>query len=291
MKIIIDPSLVWFDEKPETSEKFKYLYLVMDFIDKYLNVNILTSKETSCLLLTLIKDPFSEYRETTQRKNEIIQKIWSHLDDSAVELDDNIFKLENIKNSSSDKANELFCKKLNYAIKNNIECLLFLSLDNQKNVIKTTKNIKIVKHIYKEVGSNIAELFSQGNNINMNNFLQPTKENPLPNVELCKRYTQIRNELIMEGKTDVPIYLELGKEVAYRNGYEKDINLTKINNSAIREIFRKNIKNSWYLSTDVEHGAIEVCDEKGKHIDEYTYEGKAQNKKDISGKHDISLKK
>ena len=41
------------------------------------------------------------------------------------------------------------------------------------------------------------------------------------------------------------------------------------------------------MSTDVEHGAIEVCDEKGKHIDEYTYEGKAQNKKDITGKHDI----
>ena len=43
------------------------------------------------------------------------------------------------------------------------------------------------------------------------------------------------------------------------------------------------------MSTDVEHGAIEVCDEKGKHIDEYTYEGNAQNKKDITGKHDILL--
>lgn len=85
--------------------------------------------------------------------------------------------------------------------------------------------------------------------------------------------------------------MELGKEVAYRNGYEKDEYLTRINNSAIREIFKKHVKNSWYLSTDVESGAIEVCDEKGKHIDEYTYEGNAQGKTDTSGKHDIILKR
>ena len=29
------------------------------------------------------------------------------------------------------------------------------------------------------------------------------------------------------------------EEVAYRNGYKKDTYLTKINNSAIREIFKK----------------------------------------------------
>ena len=119
-----------------------------------------------------------------------------------------------------------------------------------------------MKHIYKEIGSYIAELFSQGRYINKKNFLQSSKENPLPNKKLCEGYTEIRNQLIKEGKADSSIYLELGKEVAYRNGYEKDIYLTKINNFAIREIFKKNVKNSWYLSTDIEHGAIEVCDEK-----------------------------
>ena len=291
MKIIIDPSLIWFNEKPEISEKFKYLYSVVNFIDKYLDAKILHSDETLQLLYKLNKDPFSEYRETRQQKTEIISKIWQHLDDATVELDDNQITLKNIKLSSSSKGNELFYKKLNYAIQNDVECLLFLSLDNHGYDEPIAENIKIVKHIYKEVGSCIAELFSQGKCINIKNFLQSTKGNPLPNKKLCEGYTEIRNQLIKEGKADISIYLELGKEVAYRNGYEKDIYLTKINNSAIREIFKKNIKDSWFLSTDVEHGAIEVCDENGKHIDEYTYEGNAQNKRDATGKHDILLKK
>lgn len=291
MKIIIDPSLIWFNEQPEISEKFRYLYSVVNFIDKYLDAKILYSEETLQLLQKLNKDPFSEYRETRQQKRDIISMIWKHLDDVTIELDDNKFTLKNMKLSSSDKGNELFGKKMNYAIQNDVECLLFLSLDNQEYNETIPENIKTVKHIYKEVGSYIAELFSQGKYINIKNFLQSTKENPLPNKKLCEGYTEIRNQLIKEGKADISIYLELGKEVAYRNGYEKDPYLTKINNSAIREIFKKNVKNSWYLSTDVEHGAIEVCDEKGKHIDEYTYEGNAQNKKDITGKHDIFLKR
>lgn len=291
MKIIIDPSLIWFNEQPEISEKFRYLYSVVNFIDKYLDAKILYSEETLQLLQKLNKDPFSEYRETRQQKRDIISMIWKHLDDVTIELDDNKFTLKNMKLSSSDKGNELFGKKMNYAIQNDVECLLFLSLDNQEYNETIPENIKTVKHIYKEVGSYIAELFSQGKYINIKNFLQSTKENPLPNKKLCEGYTEIRNQLIKEGKADISIYLELGKEVAYRNGYEKDSHLTKINNSAIREIFKKNVKNSWYLSTDVEHGAIEVCDEKGKHIDEYTYEGNAQNKKDITGKHDILLKR
>ena len=291
MKIIIDPSLIWFNEQPEISEKFRYLYSVVNFIDKYLDAKILYLEETLQLLQKLNKDPFSEYRETRQQKRDIISMIWKHLDDVTIELDDNKFTLKNMKLSSSDKGNELFSKKMNYAIQNDVECLLFLSLDNQEYNETIPENIKTVKHIYKEVGSYIAELFSQGKYINIKNFLQSTKENPLPNKKLCEGYTEIRNQLIKEGKADISIYLELGKEVAYRNGYEKDSYLTKINNSAIREIFKKNVKNSWYLSTDVEHGAIEVCDEKGKHIDEYTYEGNAQNKKDITGKHDILLKR
>lgn len=291
MKIIIDPSLIWFNEQPEINKKFKYLYLVVNFIDKYLNAKILYSDETLKLLQKLNKDPFSEYQATKQQKTEIIDKIWKHLDDLKIEVDDNKFVLENMKLSSSDKGNELFCKKMYYAVQNDVECLLFLSLDNQEYNETVPKNIKTVKHIYKEIGSYIAELFSQGRYINKKNFLQSSKENPLPNKKLCEGYTEIRNQLIKEGKADSSIYLELGKEVAYRNGYEKDIYLTKINNFAIREIFKKNVKNSWYLSTDIEHGAIEVCDEKGKHIDEYTYEGKAQNKKDPTGKHDILLKR
>ena len=81
MKIIIDPSLIWFNEQPEINKKFKYLYSVVNFIDKYLNAKILYSDETLKLLQKLNKDPFSEYQATKQQKTEIIDKIWKHLDD------------------------------------------------------------------------------------------------------------------------------------------------------------------------------------------------------------------
>lgn len=291
MKIIIDPSLIWFEEKSETNENFEYLYSVIGFIDDYLNAKIIYSNESIELLKILNRDPFSMYSQTRQRKNEIIRKIWQQLDDNNIELDNSEVQLNHIKLSSSNRANELFCKKLSYIIKNNIDCLLFLSLDNHTYNETISENIKIVKHIYKEISSSIAELFSHGEYINTKNFLQSTKNNPLPNKRLCEYYSIFRRELIKNGKADIPIYLELGREVVYRNGYEKDEQLTKINNSAIREIFRKNIKNTWYLSTDIEHGAIEVCDEKGKHIDEYTYDGIAQNKHDPTGAHDIKLHK
>lgn len=111
MKIIIDPSLIWFNEQPEISEKFRYLYSVVNFIDKYLDAKILYSEETLQLLQKLNKDPFSEYRETRQQKRDIISMIWKHLDDVTIELDDNKFTLKNMKLSSSDKGNELFSKK------------------------------------------------------------------------------------------------------------------------------------------------------------------------------------
>ena len=106
MKIIIDPSLIWFDEKPETSEQFEYLYSAMNFIGKYLDARILKSTEKMQLLYNLNKDPFSEYREIKQRKTEIVKKIWNQLDDKVIELNDKEYVLKNIKLSKSDKGNE-----------------------------------------------------------------------------------------------------------------------------------------------------------------------------------------
>ena len=154
-----------------------------------------------------------------------------------------------------------------------------------------SKKILFVNHIYEEYDSNIAQIISDGAYINGGQVVEPRKSNPLPNIGLCLEYTKIREKLISNGKSGVQIFLELGQEVALRNRYIKDEYLTRINNAAIREIFKSQTKRPWYLSTDIEHGAIEVCDENGHHIDEYTYEGVPQNKQDKSGKHDIKLKR
>lgn len=292
MRIIIDPSLIWFNHEDSMEEYFEYLKSVTDFIDKYLDITLLTSTEILSLLRKLNKDPFSSYRETQQQKTKIIRNLMCHIDtDDIVTLLDETIILPKLVTSESKEANETFQKLLNYSAKNNIECLLFLALNNHTYNDAVPHNIKLVRHVYRETDSHLAGLFSTSSYVNKENFLQATKKKPLPNKDLCTGYTAIRNALIQDGKGGIPLFLKLGKEVVYRNGYIKDDYLTKINNSAIREIFRKDIKNSWYLSTDVEHGAIEVCDETGRHIDEYTYEGVAQHKRDKSGKHNIKLKK
>lgn len=214
--------------------------------------------------------------------------------DECIELDDGQYLLEDIKPSSSKSGDELFYKKLNYAIKNEVECLLFFSLDNQGYDSDINENIKPVKHIYEEVGSHIAELFSEGEHINTTNFLQATRENPLPNTELCKAYTKKRQEVINKQNNEkIAMYLELGREVAYRNGYKEDCSLTAINSSstAIRKIFKNNRMNGWYLSIDVENGAFETFDAKGRHMGAYTYEGIVQDCEDNRGTHDIRIKK
>lgn len=292
MRIIIDPSLIWFNHENNMEEYFEYLKSVTDFIDKYLDMTLLTSTEIISLLRKLNKDPFSSYRETQQQKTKIIRNLMHHIDtDDIVTLLDETIVLPKLATSESKEANKTFQKLLNYSVKNSIECLLFLALNNHTCNDTVPCNIKLVRHVYMETDSHLAELFSTGNYINKENFLQATEKKPLPNKDLCMGYTTIRNTLIQDGKGGIPLFLKLGREVIYRNGYIKDDYLTKINNSAIREIFRKDVKNSWYLSTDVEHGAIEVCDEIGRHVDEYNYEGVAQCKRDKSGKHNIKLKK
>ena len=60
------------------------------------------------------------------------------------------------------------------------------------------------------------------------------------------------------------------------------------NKGAIRQIYHSKDK-QLFASIDVEHGAIEIFDKDGKHIDEFTYTGVAQNKTDNTGKHDIII--
>lgn len=73
---------------------------------------------------------------------------------------------------------------------------------------------------------------------------------------------------------DISNFKKIGREVAFRNGYSLDEYLTKINNEAIQEIFSTKIRPIIYLSTDTEHGAFESFDEHGRHLGEFSYEGK-----------------
>lgn len=162
--------------------------------------------------------------------------------------------------------------------------------------LKDKKNIDgvafILNHIYKEVESNIAMFISNGMYVKEENIIKPSKGNPLPNKELCAYYKEVQDEAV-KGKNcneKIAIYRKIGAEVAMRNTYKYDARISSMNGTGtkMRRIYKSGDgRDSVYTSIDVEHGALEICNFKGKHIDEYTYIGDAQGKQD--SKHNISV--
>lgn len=294
MKILIDPSIIWFH--PYTKEKFNYLVDVTDLIEKMLKIKHISCDLYLLFLQKLIKDPFDNYRETHSKKNQIVSRLFSMLDEEKVinlrnYTEDMSILSEKYILSYNDDVNKYLYKILTYIKKNNIECLLFLSLDNHDCVEKIGDTIHFIRHIYEETNSYLSVIISNGEFLEDDSILSPTLNEPLPNKWLTEKYQAIRKEIIKSGKASNALFLDFGREVSLRNGYTFDEYLTRINNNAIREIFKSKTKPTIYLSTDVEHGAIEVFDDKPEHQGEYSYTGnKKPNSKDPK-KHKIILHK
>ncbi len=294
MKLIFDPSLIWV--LPYDEEKFQYLDELINCVDRLFCDNHISSDLLISLLQKLNKEPFETYREPTSKKKRIIRSLFQLLDtDETIALSNHKTENEllpsNFSSSYNKDANKYFGKLISYVAENNIECVLFLSSDNYKVYNEISPLIHYVKHIYKEEDSYLALLISKDIGLKKDAIISPTLGNPLPNKWLTKEYQTIRKELIESGKSSIAAFLSLGKEVSLRNGYIFDEYLTKINNSAIREIFRSKTKPIIYLSTDIEHGAIEVFDNKPEHQGESNYIGNIKEGSKDPKKHKIILHK
>ena len=283
MRIVLDPKLIWFDKDDEEKDFF-YFRQVVNFIDTYLDMSYLPTYQFIQLLCMMGKDPMGEYRESNELKNDIISTIWKSLD---VSRGEDIICMEDIEELKIPKFFNYVNREDIKKYTNNIwklmldgdeEILFFLGRKNHNWTTVVKENLHFVKHIYKELNSYLGELFSNGEAIKQDSFIKPTKDCPLPNSELCKEYSKIRISFIENGEGNVSNFQALGKEVAYRNGYQFNSDLTRINNSAIREIYSLKNKPKIHLSIDLEHGAIEVCDMEGHHIGEFSYEGKLLEK-------------
>lgn len=292
MRIILDPQLIWFDKNDEDKE-FLYLEQVVDFIYKYLDISYLPTDQFIKLLSTMAKDPMGEYRENSELKNDIISKIWKSLDftnsDDIIYIED-VAELkipDSFRIVGRDDIKKYTNNLWKLMLDGNQEILFFLGRQNHKWNVIIKDNLHFVKHIYKELNSYLGELFSKGEIIKTESIVKPTKDNPLPNSELCKEYSKMRIVFIENGDGDISNFKALGKEVAYRNGYQFNSDLTRINNSAIREIYSSKNKTEVHLSIDVEHGAIEVCDIEGHHMGEFSYEGELL--KGPQPNHDIKI--
>lgn len=187
---------------------------------------------------------------------------------------------------------EEYIGKINYVEKMDEEIIIILDPHNFSKDIKKVADRKIyfINDYKKELDSNIGYWVVQQRFFKKEKIQMPKLSAPLPNNKLCDGYKQLQDELTLGESDKKPIYLKIGAEVAARNGYVKADKIAKLNRNGIRHIFKYKGEDTIYISIDVEHGAIEVFNSKGKHQGEYGYKGELLSSSDKEGKHDIMVK-
>lgn len=314
MRILLEPSIYELVDCERVGDEhcqyllqtahLQFLSKTLNFIyDKKNNCQITLSLSTlqSYNIFNLNVHPWSQYSRITNR-NEITQ-IYKKF----MQLRPQIDNLEHYKKSSPDDPIEKFtgadsicydefCKHITYIYQNKLDSVVFYGRLNNLNKELITYGFNNV-HIELYPIYDITDMFNCSiRKILLSNpkyKILPSINNPFPNIEISKDFINIRNHLIDSGMDRIHVYKKVGTEVALRNNYSYDSLISKINSNAgcIRVIFKSNNSPHIYASIDVRHGNLEVCDSSGKHVDEFTYDNIAQNKKDSTGNHDIKLHK
>ena len=163
MKIVLDPNIIWFDSN--NVDDFEYLSEVVQFIDQYIELQYFASQSFLLRLHNLSKDPLKGYRESEERKDSIIRKIWQSLDTNEFP-DLSQYTPTSIPESyqlpAREDLREYITEIFGHAESGEIDFLLFLAVRNHQCSAKTHGSIAFVKHIYKELDSYLAKIFSEG---------------------------------------------------------------------------------------------------------------------------------
>ena len=106
-------------------------------------------------------------------------------------------------------------------------------------------------------------------------FPSSNQDDIFPNYSLCM---DLNTEYQINKRYEdrISYTKEIGAEVASRNGYTYDNNLSTLNSQkqkSIRCVFKKFNKTAFYLSLDFESGGFEVFDYKGTHLGQYSFSG------------------
>lgn len=291
MKILLDPLLYWFPNNQEKEVNLSYLNKVTSIIEKYFDIKYVSSKNFIQILQRLNKEPFSTIsKPQNDMRNAIIKRLMQNLDypNNIPDINCSFFKFSDDFNTTEyDELNEHFARITNYLFSSDIPCLLILAICNFKSCLKSQHQLFIVKNISGEVDSKITELIS--NNQFLKEMLpQPTLLNPLPFSDLCDNFYSLQ-EAMRKEDDDISVFWRITKEVALRNMYSYDQNVTSKNNSDNhkRKIYTYNKK--YYISADFESGCFELCDYRGKHKGEISYIGEKLSPPDKTGGHDIKI--
>lgn len=277
-KILLDESFYY------RNNADNYIYQIIDFISTYFEDDI------------ALFHPYCNTGNLWMLQNEIatIEKKIIKTGKYYI-CDENLIEpIEFLNDISKLEYKPEFMGKINYIKENFDNVILFTSPEKHRlNIKRPCEHVYIVNHIMNETNSNIA-FFIINDLFMFNNIVEPNLESPLPNINLCKEYYNYLTEQCKDKdkSSRTPLYLEIGSEVLQRNKYEYDSRATGLNKNSgvIRNIYSFGTSNNTiYASIDVENGAIEICNYRGKHQDEYTYNNTPQNKRDKTGKHDIKV--
>ena len=281
---------------------FKYFSNIIDFVKEKQHNKVICSSEEFEAISNMHNHPWNQYGAASKSVTQY----------NALPILFNLF----LKLIDYDKltTNELLPAKplveIRHCSLNNEQCykefLKHISNSNECIVFMGTANHNLPTPLQFEVNNQIIEIepimdienenviyFSNGFRkwLMIENHISPSLKKPLPNIERCKNYESLQKRMLKDGYNAKEVYRKIVKEVALRNGYIKDNEVSAYNSSKshIRDIYNSQTKPIVYISADVEHGCIEVCNNKGKHQGEYTYCGERRTPPDKTGHHDIMI--
>lgn len=266
-----------FDERFYYSENIIYFNQTINFVKSYFDIETLLFYSTNCSNST-----FNNIKIIIDGKIASIDNI------RLINLEEISLPEYTIKELDFFNFSKSYKNIINYFCRD--DDVIIISIENLDPLaLKRADNIFILNHIYKEVNSCFAEFVLE--NRYVKNILSPTKKEPLPNSDLCKLYKERQDELVYGKniKELQALYYSIGEEVLKRNSYKVNQHVTSLNLGVYGNIYSYNSSKEIFSSVDIENGAIEIFNHKGIHQDEYTYEGKPQNKQDKKGKHNINV--
>jgi len=291
MKILLDPLLYWYRKEDDVISNFEYLKHVTLVIEKYFDIKYFSSTYLINVLKTLNREPFGQYKVDKSDKRMVMQRLLTRLDYENNITEDDVKGLYSFPSdfsfSENVELNNSFLYVLDYALSNRMDCLFLLALQNQECEMELVNQLFIVKHISGEINSKLTELIVNNEFIKNQTFILPTINNPLPNKEICNYFYCLQCSMVRKGNSRLSVFLEITKEVALRNGYTFDRDITNKNNSDKHKRKIYNYNKSHYISADFETGCFELCDKKGRHHGEFSYVGDQIGQADTSGSHDI----
>mgnify|MGYP003363433351 FL=1 len=234
--------------------------------------------------------PYKTVANLHQRSNKAtIEKCLLKLRHQTVVFDSNEVREVIDKSYEQFHFSEQYIGQVKYIQANGDTVIVLCDPTKFKADIKEINGTYFINHYAEELNSNISKWISGFRSTLVKGVIAPTTDMPLPNSKLCSNYKSVL-DTISHGKGDKKSdYILVGSEVAYRNGYSEDHKTERLNRGAIRKIFVCDQADKVFVSIDVENGALEAFNKRGRHLGAYSYIGKQTDSPDKSGKHDIKV--